>query len=185
VHRPKAQWKEAEEPVVLGERGAIRRFDDDSRPGYMMIFICNNIVTIIIGHGRDVELEYVKRPGKRVDDLILEPPKPEELAQEGNETQEVIATEETQATKEVTVAPTLAESKTLYFDGNVSLDKYSKDCSGGECALLSWIKEDPFAHITVDGYGNTSGDLIEKRPLGNMIQLQVQSIRVIVILIPL
>jgi len=48
VRRPKAQWKEAEEQVVLGERGAIRRFDDDSRPGYMMIFVRNNIVTVII-----------------------------------------------------------------------------------------------------------------------------------------
>ena len=101
-----------------------------------------------------------------MDDLILEPPKPEEMAQEGNETQEVIVTEETQAYEEVTVASTLAESKTHYFDGNVSLDKCSKDCSGGECALLSWIKEDPFAHITVDGYGNISGDFNRKETTG-------------------
>ena len=141
----------------------------------MMIFIHNNIITIIIGHRRDVELEHIKRLGKRVDDLILETPKPEEMAlkeppliQEVTVTEEPQATEEVMVTEESTSQPSEAEPQLRLYSGDGILEScpckanYPDSCSFSPkpCGTDPVMKViDLHALKSIDDNGNVSGIL--------------------------
>jgi hypothetical protein len=68
--RPSIQKVSSELPLQIGEQAFIYETNDECGPGYVLIVIRSNIITVVIACGENVNLALVEKIGTRIDNNI-------------------------------------------------------------------------------------------------------------------